>query len=107
MNPNQNDKINPTTTLNNGLTIPMFCLGSGGGKDLDKLVYECIKSGLRMIDTAMFYQNEKEIGVGVNKAISEGLVERKDLYIITKIWYTHKHIPEVALTYQLKELNLI
>ncbi len=59
-----------------------------------------------MFDTAAFYDNEKEIGIGINNAIKDGLVKREDLYVITKVWPTDKHDPEAAIRKSLSELNL-
>ena len=92
--------------LNNGLEMPLAGLGTYAIENLAEVIYESIKFGLRLIDTAQFYQNEKEVGEGINKALKEKVVERKDLFIITKVWWTDKHIPEEKLLNSLKELNL-
>ena len=98
--------ITKNVILNNGVSMPIFGLGTSQLPNVDNIVYESIKLGIRMIDTAMLYNNEVKVGLGINKAISEGIVKREDLFIITKIWYTHKHVPEEALKSQLKNLNL-
>lgn len=70
-------------------------------------VYEAIKVGYRLFDGAQDYGNEIEVGQGLTRALSEGLVERKDLFIISKLWNTF-HRPEhvkPALLRTLKELN--
>lgn len=100
------EKIDSHIKLNDGSLMPRLGMGTCLVEDLPNIIYESIKNGLRMFDTAMFYNNEVQVGEGINRALNEKLVERKDLYIITKIWYTHKHMPEEALTKQLKELNL-
>jgi diketogulonate reductase-like aldo/keto reductase len=95
-----------TTKLNNGEEIPLSGFGTYAMQGLAETVYESIKKGLRCIDTAEFYKNEKEIGEGIKKAIEENIITRKELYIITKIWPTSKHIPEETLLNQLNDLNL-
>jgi diketogulonate reductase-like aldo/keto reductase len=92
--------------LNNGLSMPRIGLGTSDVKDLANIVYESIKDGVRMIDTAHIYRNEKEVGEGINKAINENLVKREDLFVITKIWYYHKSDPEKAIRESLEKLNL-
>ncbi|KAI0391043.1 putative aldo-keto reductase [Xylariaceae sp. FL0594] len=50
------------------------------------LVYKALKAGFRGIDTAAQprHYNEPLVGVGIKKAISEGIVKREDLFIQTK-----------------------
>lgn len=49
-------------------------------------VYEAIKCGYRYIDTARLYKNEKYVGLAIRQAISEGIVERSELTVTTKLW---------------------
>lgn len=104
----ENKNINSliTTSLNNGEIMPLAGLGTSRTQNLAENIYESIKNGLRLIDTAQYYKNEREIGEGINRALKENIVERKDLFIITKIWCLSKHIPEETLLNQLKDLNL-
>jgi D-xylose reductase len=53
-----------------------------------------IKAGYRLFDCAQDYDNERECGEGVRRAIAQGLVQRKDLFIVTKVWSTFhgKHV---------------
>jgi D-xylose reductase len=47
---------------------------------------KAIKTGYRLFDGAYDYQNEKEAGDGIRKAIADGLVKREDIFITTKLW---------------------
>ena len=38
-----------------------------------------------MIDTATVYQTEEGVGLGVKRAMDEGLVTREDLFVMTKL----------------------
>ena len=71
-------------------------------------VYNAIKNGYRCIDEACDYGNEKEAGQGISRAISEGIVTRKDLWITSKLWNTfhrREHVlPAVKRT--LEDLGL-
>jgi D-xylose reductase len=59
-------------------------------------VYHAIKTGYRLFDGAYDYQNEKEAGEGIKKAIADGLVERKDIFVTTKLWNNyHKKYSEI------------
>ena len=56
-----------------------------------EIVYNAIKSGYRCIDQASKYGNEAETGQGIVRALQDGVVERKDLFITSKLWNTfHK-----------------
>lgn len=83
-----------TVTLNNGVTMPQ--LGYGvyqiPAEETAEAVYQAIKAGYRLIDTATAYGNEKETGEGIHRAIDEGLVERVDLFVTSKLFI--KQTPE-------------
>ncbi|CAM1504271.1 Fc.00g018620.m01.CDS01 [Cosmosporella sp. VM-42] len=59
-------------------------------------VYNAIKAGYRLFDGAYDYQNEKEAGDGIQRAIKDGLVKREDIFITTKLWNNY-HRREHAL----------
>lgn len=72
-------------TLNNGVEMPILGLGVyqiPGYEECKKTVLEAIEAGYRAIDTASAYQNEQAVG----DAIKESHVDRKDLFITTKLW---------------------
>ena len=76
-------------TLNNGLKMPMVGFGVfrvPDKKECEESVYQAIKAGYRLIDTAASYTNEDAVGVGVKRAIEEGVCTRKDLFITSKMW---------------------
>lgn len=54
-------------------------------KTITKTVVEAIESGYRHFDTAPLYFNEVQVGEGIVDAIERGLVDRKDLFITTKV----------------------
>jgi len=49
-------------------------------------VYQAIKAGYRLIDTAAIYGNEKETGEGIKRAITEGIVSREELFVTSKLF---------------------
>ena len=67
----------------------MSSLGLGtwklNGQTCETAVYDAIKVGYRAIDTAQAYGNEAEVGKAISRAIKDGLVTRKDLFIATKL----------------------
>ena len=61
-------------TLNNGLKMPIVGFGVfrvPDKKECEESVYQAIKAGYRLIDTAASYTNEDAVGAGVKRAIEE------------------------------------
>ena len=97
----------PTTKkLNNDIEIPLIGLGTSRVKNVEEVVYHSIKDGVRLIDTALLYKNEEDIGKGIKRAIDDGIVKREELYIVDKLWIDDKSDPEKALREAFKRLNL-
>lgn len=75
--------------LNNGNKMPVLGFGTlqiEDGTLCEDYIYEAIKAGYRMFDTAAAYFNEESIGRAVKKAIHEQIVRREELFLITKLW---------------------
>jgi diketogulonate reductase-like aldo/keto reductase len=88
-------KLDDCYQLNNGVQIPVVGFGTWqtpGGEVAVSSVKEAIKAGYRHIDTAAFYGNEESVG----QAIKESGIDRKDLFITTKLWNSD-HGYEAAL----------
>jgi D-xylose reductase len=86
--------------------MPRLGLGTFLGESVEEVVYTAIKEGIRLIDTAARYLNEKQVGQGIARAISEGLVRREDLFVVTKLWCGDKKNVVGAIERQLADLNL-
>lgn len=65
-------------TLNNGERMPQLGFGvyQIPNEETEEAVYQAITAGYRLIDTAVSYGNEAEVGAGVARAIADGLKER-------------------------------
>ena len=75
--------------LNNGVKMPLEGLGVFQIPDAaqcEQVVYDAIKTGYRLLDTAAAYGNEAAVGKGVARAIKDGLTTREELFITTKVW---------------------
>ena len=92
-----------TYMLNNNVEIPK--LGIGTFKLTPKEAYESVKYALtieyRLIDTAAYYENE----VAVGNAIIDSHVDRKEIFVSTKIWPSYYEDDE-AIDKTLKRLKL-
>ena len=93
-------------TLNNNFSCPLIGIGTSHMKNEDEVIYQSIKDGTRLIDTASKYENEEEVGKGIKRAIEDGIVTREDLFVVTKCWITEKNDPEQALRNSLVRLQL-
>ena len=77
-----------TVLLNSGYEMPIYGLGTyslHGDVCVDS-VKSALESGVRLIDTASAYGNEEEVGQAIREAISEGGIQREDVFVITKIY---------------------
>ncbi|MFW9803641.1 MAG: aldo/keto reductase [Candidatus Thorarchaeota archaeon] len=76
--------MDSTIELNTGVKIPVFGLGTylSTGAGTSTLVEGALELGYRHIDTAAFYENEREIGEAVRKS---GF-DREEIFITTKLW---------------------
>ncbi|XP_019629580.1 PREDICTED: 1,5-anhydro-D-fructose reductase-like isoform X2 [Branchiostoma belcheri] len=90
-----NMTVNIPTLLRPGVRLPVLGLGTWKSKpnEVSTAVRVAIGAGYRHIDTAWNYGNETEVGQGVRDALRDGTVERKELFIVTKLWCTF-HRPE-------------
>ena len=90
----------------NEIKIPNIGIGTANMQNVEEVLYQAIKDGVRLIDTASMYKNEEQVGNAINKAINEGIVKREDLYVVTKFWLDEKEDPEKALRASLDRLKL-
>lgn len=104
--------LEPCTTvfkLNTGASIPAIGLGTWKATnpaEARDAVYLAIKHGYRHIDTAYVYGNEKDVGEGIRRAISEGIVKREELFVTTKLWCFDHPDPLSALKSSVERLGL-
>lgn len=77
-----------TVMLNSGYEMPINGLGTYSlhGDECINAVKSALSSGVRLIDTASAYGNEEEIGQAIREAIGEGIIQREDIFVITKIY---------------------
>lgn len=76
-------------TLNTGAKMPLEGFGVFQIPDAaqcEQVIYEAIRTGYRLLDTAAAYMNEEAVGKGIARAIAEGLTAREELFVTTKVW---------------------
>ena len=84
----------PTYTLNDGTTLPVIGFGTSGlrGEAAVEATSSALESGYRLVDTAVNYENEREIG----QALGRSGVPRDELRVTSKIPGRH-HAYEDAI----------
>lgn len=99
---------NYSVKLNSGYDMPILGLGtwSQNNEECENSVYNALKDGYRLIDTAQYYGNEIGVGNGIKKAIAEGIVKRKDIFVTTKVSPGSYYNPDESIDESLKKLNL-
>ena len=97
----------PYLELNSGYKIPQYGLGVyqiEGNEATEKACLAAFEIGIRHIDTAHAYQNER----GVGSAIQKSKIPREQLFITSKLWVSDygEGITRNAIDKMLERLNL-
>ena len=76
-----------TVKLNNGVEMPILGFGvyQVSNDETKTAVINAISVGYRMFDTAQAYANEE----GVGRAIMNSGIDRKEFFLVTKIWISN------------------
>lgn len=98
--------VSKTIKLRSGHSIPTVGLGvwqSRGDEAVDAVRF-ALQAGYRLIDTAMIYENEVEVGQGVRASD----VAREEIFVTTKLWNTDQGYKNVlpAFDASLQRLGL-
>lgn len=74
----------PVVKLNSGYDMPVVGIGTYSlhREACVNAVYAAIQHGYRMIDTASFYGNEREVG----RAVQQSGVPREEIFVTTKLY---------------------
>lgn len=99
-----------TITVQNNKPMPSVGLGywKVPQSDAAQLTLDAIRFGYRHLDCAADYGNEAQVGDGILASLGQGLCNREDLWVTSKLWNTF-HRPEhvrPALEKTLKDLML-
>lgn len=84
-----------TISFANGDEMPM--LGLGTWKSAPGEVYDAVKTaldiGYRHVDCAPIYGNEPEVGDALQEAFDDGVADRDEVWVTSKLW-NDAHAPE-------------
>jgi len=99
--------IDGKVKLNNGVEMPYFGLGvfqANNNKEVLDAVNFALDAGYRHIDTAAIYKNEE----GVGKAIAGSPVDRKEIFVTTKVWNADQGFDKTIAAFKssLKKMQL-
>ncbi|XP_037307159.2 aldo-keto reductase family 1 member B1 [Pungitius pungitius] len=91
-------QVERSVELNDGRRMPLLGFGTWKSSRLPRTslqgaVEAAIAAGYRHIDTAHFYTNEADIGKALRSKMQQGVIQRRDMFIVSKLWCTH-HAPE-------------
>ncbi|MFD2916362.1 aldo/keto reductase [Psychroserpens luteus] len=93
--------------LNNNINIPSIGFGTWqtpDGETAINVIKTALNDGYRHIDAAAIYKNEKGVGAG----IKESGIERKDLFVTSKLWNSERGYETTLKAFEntLKDLQL-
>lgn len=71
-----------TLILADGARMPRLGFGTAGSKITATVIGDALRAGLRLLDTAAFYKNERQIG----NALQSSGIERAKLFVVSKAW---------------------
>lgn len=100
-------EVKRTLQLANGVEMPTIGYGTWRVENGDAgadAVAEAVKAGYRHIDGAARYENEVSVGEGIGRSG----VNREELFVTSKVWFTHRSYEKTLEAFEntLKNLKL-
>ncbi|MFT3920319.1 aldo/keto reductase [Cloacibacterium sp.] len=97
-----------TVLLNSGHKMPIIGIGTYtlSTTQAEESVYNALKVGIRLIDTADIYGNERGVGEGIRRAIQDFEIKREEIFITTKLWTSDFYRADEEIDERLQRLGL-
>ena len=107
-------KVNPfnfetrTVLLNSGHKMPIIGIGTYtlGTAQAETSVYNALKTGMRLIDTADIYGNENGVGRGISRARQDFGIKREEIFVTSKLWTSEFNRADTEVDERLQRLGL-
>lgn len=100
----QFDLSTHTVQLNSGYAMPTHGIGAYNllGSTCIQSLHAALDLGVRLIDTANLYRNEREVG----QAVRTLSVPREEIFVATKLYPNQYADPEAAIAEALEKLDI-
>ncbi|MDE5676118.1 MAG: aldo/keto reductase [Muribaculaceae bacterium] len=97
-----------TVTLNSGYEMPIIGIGTYllNNAQAEESVYNALKVGMRLIDTADIYGNEVGVGRGIRRAMNDFGIKREEIFVTSKLWTSQFAQADEEVDERLERLGL-
>ena len=97
-----------TVLLNSGYEMPIIGIGTYmlSSSQAEQSVYNALKVGMRLIDTADIYGNEDGVGRGIRRAMQDFGISREEIFVTSKLWTSTFNNAEYEIDERLERLGL-
>ncbi|MDR0542587.1 MAG: aldo/keto reductase [Dysgonamonadaceae bacterium] len=97
-----------TVLLNSGHEMPIIGIGTYtlSTAQAETSVYNALKTGMRLIDTADIYGNETGVGRGIQRAMQDFGIKREEIFVTTKLWTSDFYRADTEVDERLQRLGL-
>jgi diketogulonate reductase-like aldo/keto reductase len=97
-----------TVLLNSGHAMPIIGIGTYtlSNAQAEESVYNALKTGMRLIDTADIYGNESGVGSGIRRAMQDFGIKREEIFVTSKLWTSDFYRADEEVDQRLQRLGL-
>ncbi|GJH40052.1 2,5-diketo-D-gluconic acid reductase [Capnocytophaga sp. HP1101] len=97
-----------TVKLNSGYEMPIIGIGVFmlSNDQAEASVYNALKVGMRLIDTADIYGNEEGVGRGIRRAMKDFGIKCEEIFVTSKLWTASFADADAEVDERLQKLGL-